>query len=143
MINVAKNNIAEAPTIVGYEKGREIPVSDENRPREEAIIASQNEIKGYLQNISNIYGLDYQEIEKVIQCESSFNPNADNGVSLGLCQFIQSTWNANCDITKQRTDWKASIDCMAKMWNKGQQHQWDCWCMLFGKNNNNCKKRGL
>ncbi len=47
---------------------------------------------------SDIAGLSVRDVERVINCESKFNPLAKNRSSTakGLAQFLDSTWSKNC-----------------------------------------------
>lgn len=38
------------------------------------------------------YGVDKNELERIANCESHFNPNAKNGPYLGMFQFGITTW---------------------------------------------------
>jgi len=41
------------------------------------------------------YGVDKNILERLANCESHFNPNAKNGIYLGMFQFSPNTWVAN------------------------------------------------
>jgi hypothetical protein len=66
-----------------------------------------------------------------IQGESSFNPLADNGISVGISQFTLPTWLENCSKTDERLNPYKSLDCMGKLWQKGQQYRWDYYCFHY------------
>lgn len=41
------------------------------------------------------YGVDQNTLERLANCESHFNPNAQNGDYLGMFQFSTSSWQTN------------------------------------------------
>lgn len=106
-------------------------------------LKDQQDIKLAIGSLSQQYGLNENEFLKVVECESHFNPNADNGISKGISQFILSTWKRYCGEKDERFDAYKSLECQAKMWQKGLKYHWDCFCLLYGKDNLQCKKRGF
>lgn len=112
------------------------------RPFQEVYVSPQ-ELKDFLRVESAKYGLDYKTMYSVVLAESGFNLNAYNeiGKSYGVGQFIKSTFLANC-----KGDYinpLHQITCMCQMFARGEYAQWDAWCLMYGKENISCKKRGF
>jgi len=118
-----------------------LPISEINASGND--LKDQQDIKLAISSLSQQYGLNENEFLKVVECESNFNPNADNGVSRGISQFVLSTWKRYCGEKDERFDAYKSLECQAKMWQKGLKYHWDCWCLLYGKDNLKCKRRGF
>lgn len=95
------------------------------------VIPSISQIKLAISDIVIKYGLDYEQFEYTIEHESTFNPLADNGISVGLAQFTLPTWLGNCSSTDERLNWHKSLDCMGKLWSIGQQYRWDAYCFHY------------
>lgn len=80
--------------------------------------------------IAKRYGVQPLLMKRIIECESSFNPDAvgDNGTSFGLAQIHLP---AHPDITKeQATNPDFAIEFMAKALAKGQGQMWTCYNMM-------------
>jgi len=120
-------------------------IEEQNTSLTEPLRASESGLKQYLYSVSVKYGLDYNQLEKTIQGESTFNPTAigPGGFSVGICQFTLDTWLGNCSEADERTDPYKSMDCMGKLFSKGQQYRWDIWSQIYGKDNSVCIKRGF
>lgn len=76
-------------------------------------------------------GIDGDTIVAVIDCESSFNPNAigDNGTSFGLSQIHLP---AHPHIKKsQALDPEFAITFMVSEFEKGNAWKWTCWKKLY------------
>ena len=87
-------------------------------------------LKDYLSEAVTKYGGNYYQLYNVIQCESSWNPNAKNPTSsaFGIAQFMPSTFNDYCG-----GDYKNPYDqikCMVIAFTDNKQHWWECWKML-------------
>ncbi len=79
--------------------------------------------------------------------ESSFNWNTSNGISAGLAAFTPPTWNEQCRQFGRYEELNPlkHIQCMALLWNRGEQGRWDVWCTSKYNINNDwrCSSRGL
>jgi len=127
---VAWTGIVKSPTISDYQGGTSISVSTQTTSYR-AINASSNELKEYLALITEKYGLNYEELYKVVECESNWNVNAvgDDGRSFGLAQFLKTTFEEECN-----GDYYNSYDqlkCMGEMWDRGMQRRWTCYRLLY------------
>lgn len=78
------------------------------------------------------YGVSYDELSKVIQCESGFDHlvcehggYCDNGKAYGIAQFHHPTFKAYC--TGNYYDMEDQIRCMTKMFSVGEQSHWSCY----------------
>lgn len=113
-VNITEDKTKEKPTASLYQ----------------GIKISREGLKSYLSVIFTKYGIEDQIpiAEAVIACESSWNINANNGISFGLLQFTPATWKdfGYGDIMNPQSQ----IITMAKMWKRGLQGRWDCWRML-------------
>jgi hypothetical protein len=89
-------------------------------------IPTQQELKLYLASLVNKYGLDYDLMSAVIQCESGWQIDPPhNNISWGLCQFTPPTWDdfGYGDIMNPY----AQLEVMVEMWSKGLEGRWDCY----------------
>ncbi len=93
-----------------------------------------------LHGLSDYYGLDYDVLDKTIQCESQWNTNAYvpwdvTGEAIGLAQFHDDTFNryandlglSNPDINNPYSQ----LEVMAYMMSIGQEKRWSCYTKLF------------
>lgn len=119
---------------------KQTPAKPQKRPSP-LIKATESYLKEYLGKVVVKYGLDYDKMDRTILGESTYDPNKDNGLSVGIAQYILTTWLANCSKTDERKDPYKSIDCMGKMWSQGQEGQWDVYCNYWL--HPICQKRGL
>ena len=62
--------------------------------------------------------------EAVIQCESSWNIYANNGISFGILQFTKPTWKEFGSGDIYNPYWQ--IKTFAKMVKSGLWNRWDC-----------------
>ena len=78
-----------------------------------------------------IYGGNFYQLYKVIQCESSWNKEAKNpnSAAYGISQFMPSTFNGWCG-----GDFKNPYDqikCLVVAWSGGYDYWWNasrgCW----------------
>ena len=107
-------------------------------------LESQQDIKLAISSLSAEYGLDYKQFYETIKCESGFKADPPgNLLSRGVAQFTLPTWLGYCSEKDERLDALKALRCASKMWQKGLQFKWDCWCMTFGKENLECIKRGF
>lgn len=74
------------------------------------------------------YKVSKTVMEKVIACESSFNPNiiGDGGKSYGLVQIHMGYWGDKVTI-EQAKDPFFAIDFLAEKLSKGKGHLWTCY----------------
>jgi hypothetical protein len=90
-----------------------------------------NELKEHLAQQVVKYGGNFYQLYKVIDCESSWNPNAKNpnSTATGLAQFLDGTFDGYCGGNKD--DPKAQIHCLVVAWSGNKQHWWSesegCW----------------
>ena len=84
---------------------------------------------------SEKYGVDYDLIKNVINCECQLDRKhetciGDSGRAFGRCQFHKPTFLANCE-----GDYKSETDqiyCMAKMFSENKQGNWTCYPKVLG-----------
>jgi soluble lytic murein transglycosylase-like protein len=79
---------------------------------------------------ANQYNVNLQLMRSVVDCESSFNPNAvgDNGHSRGLVQIYD---NYHPTIShEQAFDPDFALEYLAKEISEGRGRQWSCYRML-------------
>lgn len=133
LINSAENNTAISPIIDTYLFETKKEPEYLKQSSQQAINASESELKWFLKQVSIKYVQDYEKMEYTIQGESSFNPRAvgPGGVSIGIAQFTLPTWLGNCTKTDERTDPFKSLDCMGELWEKGEMYRWDVYCLHY------------
>lgn len=80
---------------------------------------------------ANLYHTDKNELEKIANCESGFNPNSNyNGIYVGMFQFAQQTWmsvrsNMGLDPNPSlRSNAQDSIQTAAYMLSLGEKNAW-------------------
>jgi hypothetical protein len=108
---------ATAPTIsVDIGEAKKIPEILQNTSLQSNL--TKEEIKSALALISEKYGLDFSQLYNVIECESGFDNSkiGDDGRSRGVAQFLQTTWNENCNGSYFSA--YDQLECLAKMWVK-------------------------
>lgn len=102
------------------------------------------EIKQRIADLSQKYGLDYEQLSSVIQCESQFKTSAtgDKGLAFGIAQFHLATFNGFCKGDYYNTF--DQLECMAYMFSINQAKHWSCFNRLYsnvilhsGKEKNN------
>lgn len=93
-------------------------------------------LKRFLKDASITYGSDYDEMAKVIVCESGWQTDqwSDNLSSYGVAQFFRPTFDENCKGSYNNPH--DQLTCMAKIWNKLEKYKgklrkmkerWDCY----------------
>lgn len=88
-------------------------------------------ISGQINYYSELYDVDSDTITKVIQCESSFNPNAHNSNGEDSWGLVQINLLAHRSITiEQATDTNFAIDFLAKNLKAGKGNMWSCYRKL-------------
>ncbi len=79
---------------------------------------------------AGMYGADKNLLERIANCESHFNPNAENGPYLGMFQFNASTWSNNRSLMGMdpdpglRTDIEESIRTAAFLVSRAGDAPW-------------------
>lgn len=73
------------------------------------------------------YGQDPAELYRVMMCESTGNPMADNGTHKGLFQFHPGTWAGTPYGGADIHDGPSQIMAAAWMWSQGRQNEWTCY----------------
>ena len=91
--------------------------------------ATKQQVQEAIIRWANHYGVSSAQLLRVAECESHFDPNANNGSHFGVFQFAPSTFSANAARCGAGTDiW--NIENQAKtaayMFSKGQSGQWSC-----------------
>ena len=126
--NIAYATTLQAPT-TGENEGQITDIQNtfyQTQPSTEIL-------KAYLAQEVSKYGnpKDYFKLENLIQCESSWNVNAQSNKSSahGLAQFLIGTWNGYCG-----GDFYNPFDqihCLVIAWTARHYNWWDssrdCW----------------
>ena len=132
--SIALASTISAPT-TNEIKGK---VTDTTKPSFYQILTTSGYgIKGYLAQRVVKYGNpnDYFTLYDLIQCESSWDVDADNphSTASGLAQFLDSTWEGYCEGDKDNP--YDQIKCLVKAWNNKYYHWWSesktCWKKYF------------
>ena len=121
-----QRGIAKAPTI-----NSEITGTDKPLPTSRSIsaISTSLGLKEFAKEIAILYGLSWEKFDYTIQNESAYNPDPPGNILCrGISQYTLDTWLGNCSKTDERLDPYKSIECMGKMWAKGQEYRWDTYC---------------
>lgn len=126
---VATNGIAKSPTTKDFQGAVKSSTNQEYRLYQ-PITASSNELKLYLASETLKYG-NYNELEKVIQCESSFdNSKIGKAGEIGIAQFKIETWNYFNKIRGTKLNINNpyhQIDMIVWAFNNGYQSHWSCY----------------
>ena len=74
---------------------------------------------------ADIFGVDKNDALRIAECESQFNPEAENvnGSATGVYQFIRKTWKDYCDGDVKNPD--ANIICFMRLYPK-HPNFWAC-----------------
>ena len=92
-------------------------------------------LKDYVAYVADFYNLSYQDMDRVIECESSYNQNSSNPKSSakGIAQFLDGSfkWFAGMyeDEKGRKLDRNSAKDNIALMgysWSKGYKYHWSC-----------------
>lgn len=89
-------------------------------------------IKGLIKYYSALYAVSYEEMSRVMACESSGKIDAvgDNGRAYGLFQFWENTFNLFAKDLGEKLEWKNpehQIKLASWAFSKGKQTHWTCW----------------
>jgi len=101
-------------------------------------VVSESEVRSHIRKAANKYGVNYEKLLCVANCESGLNNCAVNraGKSYGLFQFKKSTWQdsyLNPEYhQKDYWDPKWAAMATAEMWSRGLSTHWDCCCPTWG-----------
>lgn len=99
-------------------------------------LASQNEEKNWIEDLikqySAQYSVSYEEMRRVMLCESSGKIDAvgDNGKAFGLFQFWENTFNLFAKDLGEKLEWKNpehQIKLASYAFSVGKQTHWTCW----------------
>lgn len=79
------------------------------------------------------YGLNQALFVKVVQCESSFNPDAigDGGTSFGIAQLHNPSTDWHI-ATSTALDARQALAIMAEAWVNHEQNRWSCYKLSTG-----------
>lgn len=99
------------------------------------LMSSQNVLKQYLAEDVAKYGLDYDKLYNIVNCESSWNYQVigDSGLAYGLAQFHKSTWDSFSKSYGEKLDYYNpfhQIDLMTWAFSKGLSSHWTCTKLL-------------
>lgn len=88
-------------------------------------------IKDLIRQYSTQYAVSYEEMRRVMMCESQGNPNAvgDNGRAYGLFQFWENTFNLFAKDLGEKLEWKNpehQIKLASWAFSVGKQTHWTC-----------------
>ena len=88
-------------------------------------------IKKRIADVSQKYGLDYDQLNAVIQCESSLRTDqyGDSMKAFGIAQFHKETFDLFCN--GDYYNYEAQLDCMGKMFSQGLANHWSCFKKLY------------
>lgn len=97
---------------------------------EPSVAESPTDISSLFDKYSGEYSIDSSLLKKIAQCESGFNPDAQNGDYRGMFQFASNTWVSVRTLmghdshTDLRTNPEEAIKTAAFMISRGQQNAW-------------------
>ena len=93
---------------------------------EQVQTAPANDYEAYIYEIAPQYGVNPADMIRVMYCESSGDPLADNGICEGLFQFNPGTWASTPEAGSSIWDGYAQIRATAWMWSVGRRGEWAC-----------------
>ncbi|MCK6462842.1 MAG: hypothetical protein L6Q29_03440 [Candidatus Pacebacteria bacterium] len=95
------------------------------------------EILALIKKYSVQYSVSYEELKRVIDCESDFLHEGiygDNGLAYGIAQFHENTFNLFKKDAKMEwmeyKDLEDQIQLMAWSFAYGRQNHWTCWYLI-------------
>jgi len=107
-----------------------LTLKEEERRKQEAEQKRVNAINQFglwgpdLVGAAEMYGQSPYDLYNVMSCESDEDPYADNGVDIGLFQFLPSTWAGTPYGGASIYDGQAQIYATAWMWTQGRRGEW-------------------
>ena len=96
-------------------------------------VEGKNELLIEIETVAQKYGISGKKFYDLAKCESSLNQYGkcgDGGISCGLYQFQQPTWDENCK--GLRSNQSDQIECAAKLISKGQLWRWPTCSKTIG-----------
>jgi soluble lytic murein transglycosylase-like protein len=100
------------------------------QPTPQPIASGNTDLETLFDQYSGAYNISKDQLKKIAQCESGFNPNADSGTYAGMFQFSATTWastrgqmglDPNPDLRKNTEE---SIKTTAYMLSQGRETAW-------------------
>lgn len=93
---------------------------------------SKEKIDGWLKKYAKQYSVSYEEMKRVMLCESTGKIDAigDNGKAYGLFQFWENTFNLFSKEMGESLEYKNPEDQVklaSWAFSKGKQPHWSCW----------------
>jgi hypothetical protein len=101
-----------------------------SEPKATPLIITSNELETLFTKYADEYKIDKNQLKKIAQCESGFNPNSKTSLYVGMFQFSESSWDSNRKSMGQNPDAtlrsspEESIKTAAYMLSKGKQNAW-------------------
>ena len=130
---LATNSIAYSPKI-GVQKGNATSglLKISNKKDYKNLELQPVSLKQRVAHLCQKYGLDYDQLYSVLQCESQLIPQyGDSGMAFGVAQFHLATFNAYCEGNYYNTF--DQLECMAQMFSSGQAENWSCFNNLYSE----------
>jgi len=107
-------------------------VSDNNSSSALRILETTDQIKNYIVEVAEYYGVDKDLALRIAFCESTYRNVCNIGgceYGQGIYQFVLGTWNEQCEGDIDNP--KDNIDCAIKLFSKGEYWRWNsskgCW----------------
>jgi soluble lytic murein transglycosylase-like protein len=81
-----------------YKQAKPIEAVEPAAVEPEVIYSKDMSVQDKIVFYADMFGVDRQAALQIAECESGFNPNAENieGSATGVFQFIRKTWKNNC-----------------------------------------------
>src|SRR5665811_1364734 len=113
---------AEWAHVSGWLHGDFLVASYEGPP------SGNDDIIAIIHEAADFYGQPREDMVRVAECESHFDPNAVNPISgtSGLFQFRPSTWATTPFADEDIFDARANAYAAAWMWDNGRRNEWAC-----------------
>jgi len=101
-------------------------VSDNNSSSALRILETTDQIKNYIVEVAEYYGVDKDLALRIAFCESTYRNVCNIGgceYGQGIYQFVLGTWNEQCEGDIDNP--KDNIDCAIKLFSKGEYWRWN------------------